>query len=125
MLPWIFLACGVGGLGFVLANLLLYATLRRRGVATRGRVTDAVDTDGEGTMSLVVAFADRAGRIHRIASRGAASHWGRKVGGEVTVVYDPARPERGRIAEDVRMQTWVGVLLGLIFTGVALAKLLG
>jgi hypothetical protein len=125
MLPWAFLGVGVASLGYTVVNLLRYLALCRRGVLTRGRVISAVDADGEGVLKLVVELEDRAGRTHRIASHGASTTYGRKVGREVTVAYDPSRPERGRIAEDVRMQTMLGVVLALIFVGIGLAKLLG
>ena len=123
MLPWAFLGTGALAIGFTVVNLLRYRALQRRGVVTRGTIVDSVE-DSDGVASIVVVFEDRAGRPHQLTSRGGMTGWGRKLGRPVTVAYDPARPERGRIGEDVRLQTWIGIVLAMVFAGCGVAALL-
>ena len=112
---------GAGALVFVVVNWRRYQALVHCGARTSGLIVGAVADAENEPESIVVVFEDRRGVPHQIVSHSGMTNWGRRVGRPVTVVYDPARPEHARIHEDVRLQTWIGTVFGVVFCGIAVA----
>ena len=111
-------------LAFTVYNLLRFRALRRVGVRTEGLVVDALENlqlEGE---NLVVAFVDNQGVPRQVMTQAGSVGWRRKLGQKMSVTYDPRDPTRARIHEDVRLQTWVGIGLIVIFGGISVAMYL-
>ncbi|MFJ6485486.1 MULTISPECIES: DUF3592 domain-containing protein [unclassified Streptomyces] len=123
---WLFslipLTIGVLFLAFGLYGLRYSRSVRRHGVDARARIVrHKISRSDEGTKfyAPVAAWTDRDGRACEHASR-----FGRgkvpsafRVGAQVTVRYDPERPDRFEIEGwDMRWMDLFATVLGSIFT---------
>jgi len=118
-LPWWAYALFSGlGLIFIAIGVLTAQGARRflsTAVAAEGRIVDYTadrDLDDEQTMyTPVIEFTAADGALQRF-SAGVSSSTKPAVGRQVTVLYDPARPERARL------KSWAALwMLPTIFSG--------
>ena len=111
---WILIATfSVVTLPFVLGvGAMVNRTLWFKFRAARAKGTVIEKTGGQAP-SLTVRYRTEDGQVLRTTSDGSATYRRIGTGATITVLYDPARPERARL--DLFLENWLRtILLGLL-----------
>jgi len=119
-LPGWFYVLFVGlGVIFIFIGLLTAGSARRflaTALSAEGRIVDYTedrDLDDEQTMyTPVIEFTTAGGQVQRF-SAGVSSSSKPRVGRQVTVLYDPTRPERARLRSWAALWMLPAIFIGL------------
>jgi Protein of unknown function (DUF3592) len=118
----IFLAVGAVQLGLGIFFFVRTRRFRRRAVETTGTIVDLIESSGSegGTVyQAVVEFQTADGRAIRWQESMASNPPAGQPGEQIPIKYDPANPNKARIAKTFRLWFLSGLLglLGLLFLG--------
>ena len=95
------------------------ALKRRRALAT-GKVIK-INTDSDGMSTPAIEFADGRGKRWRFDSSLPVSNTTGSIGGTVSVLYDPAHPQRAREAGRPLMQGFQAIVSFAMIIGLLIA----
>ena len=116
---WLFLC-----MLFLLALALRFSgdelVLRRRRALTTGTVVK-INTDSDGLSTPTIEFADGRGNRWRFDSSLPVNAATGAVGGAVSVLYDPAHPQRAREAGRPLVQAFQAIVSFAMIIGLAIA----
>jgi Protein of unknown function (DUF3592) len=118
----IFLAVGAVQLGLGIFFFVRTRRFLRRAVETTGTIVDLIESSGSegGTVyQAVVEFQTADGRAIRWQESMASNPPAGQPGEQIPIKYDPANPNKARIAKTFRLWFLSGLfgLLGLLFLG--------
>jgi hypothetical protein len=118
----IFLAVGAVQLGLGVFFFVRTRRFLRRAVETTGTIVDLIESSGSegGTVyQAVVEFQTADGRAIRWQESMASNPPAGQPGEQIPIKYDPANPNKARIAKTFRLWFLSGLLglLGLLFLG--------
>ena len=116
-------ALAIGIISYIRTRKFLASAIETRGIVVQSVFKSSGD-DGSGSMySPKIRFTDRMGKEFEFTENWSSNRPDFKIGEEVIVLYDPARPQKARRGGKkwkFFFVAWLVGGLGILFTGILL-----